>query len=351
MSSQERLSFPENEGWLIEPRLELVENNDRGVGWDDPESLDLETAELDETETTESENVAEILEGEIDKAKRNGDRATVESLQMMLDSAGNRPLLSAHQEVQLAKRIEDGDPQAREHMTESNMRLVISIAKKYQGRGVEFTDLIQEGTIGLIRAVEKFDWRLGYKFSTYGTWWIKQAVQRAVYDKREVIRLPVHVHEHLDAMYRATLGFIKDYGREPTDEELSELTGLSVEQIENANAGLRLQPSSLHAKVGDGSEPEADEIGDKIAADVMDPSDEVHEVIVNERLLEALDALPEKERLVMLMRFGLTEYGEIYTLEDVGTKIGIGRERVRKIEDSVLDKLSRNDDLKKALLE
>jgi RNA polymerase primary sigma factor len=260
----------------------------------------------------------------------------LDSLQLFLVEIGRRRLLTAAEEVALAKRIERGDSAAKRRMIESNLRLVVSIAKGYRGLGVPFLDLIQEGTIGLNRAVEKFDWRRGFKFSTYATWWIRQSVQRAVANNAQVIRVPVHVVERRQKLARVAGRLEAQLGREPSIEELSEATGLPVQHVEEA-LGAAEASVSLNQSVGGGDEGELGELFADLEA--ADPLDEADEMLQKEGIRRALEALPARERRVLELRFGFE--GEQWTLEAIGLELSVTRERVRQLEAQGLARMHR----------
>ena len=264
------------------------------------------------------------------------DVGEADGLARFLVEIARRPLLTAAEEVRLAKRVERGDLAAKTVMVESNLRLVVSIAKQYRGLGLPFDDLIQEGAIGLNRAVEKFDWRRGHKFSTYATWWIRQAVQRAVSRQARTIRLPIHVLERRHRLLVAASDLESALGREPTRRELSEATGLSLRQIDETVQAVQ-PPVSLEQPVAPDGE---DELGDLVAdAAAADPFERA--ALQEERLHvhRALEELPARERLVLEQRFGLA--GETRTLEEIGGRVGVTRERVRQLEKQALLKLAR----------
>ena len=258
---------------------------------------------------------------------------SLDSLRLYLREIGKVPLLTADQEVYLAKRIERGDMFAKTQMIEANLRLVVSIAKSYLGRGLSFLDLIQEGSLGLIRAVEKFDYRKGYKFSTYATWWIRQAVARALADKARTIRMPVHIVERLQKMNRAERLLWTQLGREPSLEEIAEEASLPLQQAHEVLAAARAS-ASLDQPVGD---QEDATFGDFVAGDGPLPEDEVEVSLRSQALAQALASLPDRERKVLELRYGLDE-SEPKTLEEIGRRLGLTRERVRQIE---LDSLRR----------
>ena len=260
---------------------------------------------------------------------------TTDALQLFLREAGKHALLTAAQEVELAKKIEAGDRQAKQRMIQSNLRLVVSIAKNYRNQGLPFLDLIQEGTLGLIRAVEKFDWRRGYKFSTYATWWIRQAVARALADKARTIRMPVHIVERMQKMNRAERTLWMELGREPTLEEIAEEASLPIEQAREVKAAARAS-ASLDQPVG---EQEDAVFGDFVAGDDPLPEERVEGALRSQALAIALQALSERERQVLVLRYGLIDE-EPKTLEEIGKRLGLTRERVRQIELESLRRLA-----------
>ncbi|MGB0096385.1 MAG: RNA polymerase sigma factor RpoD [Solirubrobacteraceae bacterium] len=284
-------------------------------------------------------NAAASAEPQTDQRKKVALDLTVEpsldSLRLYLRSIGRVELLTAEEEVMLARRIERGDMAAKRQMIEANLRLVVSIAKSYLGRGLTFLDLIQEGSMGLIRAVEKFDYRRGYKFSTYATWWIRQAVTRAIADKGRTIRIPVHMVEKLNKVVHVERQLVQQLGREPTPDEIAAELETTVREVRDV---LRMaqQPISLEKPIG---EEEESELGDFVEDQTAEsPFEQAAERLRRENLRRALAALPEREREVIEMRFGLT--GERpYTLEEVGRAFNVTRERIRQIENHTLKKL------------
>ena len=260
---------------------------------------------------------------------------SLDSLRLYLRSIGRVELLTAEQEVELAKRIEKGDMVAKRHMVEANLRLVVSIAKGYLGRGLSFLDLIQEGSLGLIRAVEKFDYRRGYKFSTYATWWIRQAVTRAIADKARTIRIPVHMVEKLNRVTQVERQLVQKLGREPEPAEIAVELEMTVREVRDILRVAQM-PVSLEKPVGD---EEESELGDFVADDtVEEPFEVATENLQREDIQKALDALPERERQVIELRYGLRGH-EPLTLEEVGRAFGVTRERIRQIENNTLRKL------------
>jgi RNA polymerase primary sigma factor len=267
----------------------------------------------------------------------NGDLAaqTADSLQLFLEEISRYPLLTAAEEVELAKRIERGDVEAKNRMITSNLRLVVSIAKRYQGHDLALLDLVQEGIIGLIRAVEKFDWRRGFKFSTYATWWIRQAVQRGVANKARTIRMPVHVLDRERRLARAEQVLTARLGRPPTQEELALEAKVSVAQVRELESYAR-SVTSLDRPLGD---EEGGSLGDVVAtAETEEPAAEVHLSLMSDAVHAALEALPERQRMVLELRYGFA--GEPLGLTEIGRRLGITRERVRQIETDALHRLS-----------
>ncbi len=301
----------------------------------DPLEIELVHREL---ETRQIEIVEIIVEEapEPQPAPQVSWETTTDALQLFLREAGRHPLLTAAQEVELAKKIERGDRAAKQRMIQSNLRLVVSIAKNYRNQGLPFLDLIQEGTLGLIRAVEKFDWRRGYKFSTYATWWIRQAVARALADKARTIRMPVHIVERLQKMNRAERSLWAVLGREPTLEEIADEANLPLHQAKEVKAAARAS-ASLDAPVG-----EADDavLGDFVPGDGPLPDEQVEDSLRSQTLALALRSLPDRHRAVVMLRYGL-EDSEPKTLEEIGRRLGLTRERVRQIEVEALKRLSK----------
>ena len=262
---------------------------------------------------------------------------STDSLTLFMNEAGRYKLLTAAEEVALAKRIERGDSAAKDRMINSNLRLVISIARRYQGHGVPLGDLIQEGVIGLNRAVEKFDWRRGFKFSTYATWWIRQACQRAVSNQSTLIRIPTHVHERRVKLNRARQKLEAASAEEPTPEELAKATGLELKHVEEALGAVEAT-TSLNLSIGSDGEGE---LGDLFSDDLaIDPADEATAAVQREAVRRAVRDLPERERRLIELRYGLD--GEPQSLEAIGRELGITRERVRQLEIESLAKLEDN---------
>jgi RNA polymerase primary sigma factor len=261
------------------------------------------------------------------------EQGAEDAVRLYLRSIGRVPLLTREDEVRLAKRIEQNDMSAKNALIEANLRLVVSIAKRYTGRGLTLLDLIQEGNLGLIRAVEKFDWRRGFKFSTYATWWIRQAITRALADQSRTIRIPVHMVERMNRVARAKRSLMQQHNREPTSEEIAVLVEMTPKKVDEI-LKLGQEPVSLEAPVG-GEEGDAS-LGDFISDDVGDrPLEVVANRIRDKDLAEVLDSLPWRERRVIELRYGLGDKGPM-TLEDIGHEVGVTRERVRQIESKTL---------------
>jgi RNA polymerase primary sigma factor len=262
--------------------------------------------------------------------------ATTDALQLFLNEAGRYKLLTAAEEVELAKRIERGDAHAKELMINSNLRLVVSIAKKYQGHGLSLLDLIQEGIIGLIRAVEKFDWRKGYKFSTYATWWIRQAVQRGVANKSRTIRIPVHIVEREQKISRAERELLATLERPPTDDEVAKKAKLPLKQVREVRAAARAV-ASLDKPVGDEGDTSFGELVAHASEDVLE---EVHVNLTETVLRQAVETLPEREKEIVKLRYGMDGDPDPQSLEQIGKRLGLTRERVRQIETQALQRLA-----------
>jgi RNA polymerase primary sigma factor len=279
----------------------------------------------------------------VDASYVNGELAvtTTDALQLFLNEMGRYPLLTAREEVELAKRIERGDQAAKDRMINSNLRLVVSIAKKYQGHGLSLLDLIQEGIIGLIRAVEKFDWRRGYKFSTYATWWIRQAVQRGVANKSRTIRIPVHIVEREQRISRAERELWAKLEREPTEQEIAKQTKLPLKQVRETRAAARAV-TSLDRQLAYENETT---YGELIAGESDEPAEEIEVSLAEQALREAVRELPNRERMVIQLRYGLNGDPDPVSLEEIGRRLGITRERVRQLETRALERLSERREL------
>lgn len=281
------------------------------------------------------------LENEEEEDLENIDLSVPEGVgvedpvRMYLKEIGKVPLLSAEEEIKLAEQMEQGDEEAKKRLAEANLRLVVSIAKRYVGRGMLFLDLIQEGNLGLIKAVEKFDYRKGYKFSTYATWWIRQAITRAIADQARTIRIPVHMVETINRLIRAQRQLVQDLGREPTPEELSEHMNLPIERVREIQK-ISQEPVSLETPIG---EEEDSHLGDFIQDDnVPVPAEAAAFTLLKEQLVEVLGTLTDREQKVLRLRFGLDD-GRARTLEEVGKEFKVTRERIRQIEAKALRKL------------
>jgi RNA polymerase primary sigma factor len=315
------------------------------------EEVDLSKEQIEDFYTYLIDHSIELVEGEQHKHPPHEQPALAEeekgpkldlsvepsldSLRLYLREIGKVPLLTADQEVYLAKRIERGDMAAKTHMIEANLRLVVSIAKSYLGRGLSFLDLIQEGSLGLIRAVEKFDYRKGYKFSTYATWWIRQAVTRAIADKARTIRIPVHMVEKLNKVVHIERQLVQRLGREPQPEEIALELEITTEEVREILRMAQL-PVSLEKPIG---EEEESELGDFVQDEQAEsPFDTASLQLRREDIDRALDSLPERERKVIELRFGLTG-AQPCTLEEVGRAFGVTRERIRQIENNTLKRL------------
>lgn len=265
-----------------------------------------------------------------------GEASTTDDpVKVYLKEIGTVPLLSADEEIELAKRIQDGDEKAKKRLSEANLRLVVSIAKRYLGRGMHFLDLIQEGNLGLIKAVDKFDYSKGFKFSTYATWWIRQAITRAIADQARTIRIPVHMVETMNKVKRVSGQLLHNNGQEPTPEEVAQELSLPVEKIREIMRASK-DPVSLETPIG---EEDDSHLGDFIPDDdALAPAEEASHVLLKEHLLEVLDTLTPREKRVLQMRFGIDD-GKPRTLEEVGKEFDVTRERIRQIEAKALRKL------------
>lgn len=317
----------------MEKVFEYLESNNIDVlrisGDDDGPDLDVDVdldAIMAEEEDVDMEN--------IDLSVPDG--VSIEDpVRMYLKEIGKVPLLSAEREIELAKRMEEGDEDAKKELAEANLRLVVSIAKRYVGRGMLFLDLIQEGNLGLIKAVEKFDYHKGYKFSTYATWWIRQAITRAIADQARTIRIPVHMVETINKLIRVSRQLLQEKGREPTPEEIAEELDMPVERVREI-LKISQEPVSLETPIG---EEEDSHLGDFIQDDnVPVPAEAAAQTLLKEQLDEVLDTLTEREQKVLRLRFGMND-GRARTLEEVGKEFDVTRERIRQIEAKALRKL------------
>ena len=324
--------------YLEKQKIDIVNAE---VGVDNAEDLILDNDDiiLDDEDEVEIIDDVDVLEGV----------STEDPVRMYLKEIGNVPLLTTEQEVELAKRVEAGDEEAKKQLTEANLRLVVSIAKKYVGRGMPFLDLIQEGNMGLMKAVDKFDYTKGYKFSTYATWWISQAITRGIADTGRTIRVPVHMVETINKTLRMTRTLLQELGREPTPEEVAERLNVSVSRVREV-LKISRDPVSLDTPIG---EEDDSHLGDFIEDDsALSPADSAAFSMLRAELATALESLTDRERQVVKLRFGL-EDGRARTLEEVGKEFNVTRERIRQIEAKALRKLrhpSRSKRLKDFLI-
>lgn len=325
--------------YLEKSKIDIV---NAGVEAENAEELLLESEDdiiLDEEDEVEIIDDVDVLEGV----------STEDPVRMYLKEIGNVPLLTTEEEVELAKRVESGDEEAKKQLTEANLRLVVSIAKKYVGRGMPFLDLIQEGNMGLMKAVDKFDYTKGYKFSTYATWWIRQAITRGIADTGRTIRVPVHMVETINKTLRMTRTLLQELGREPTPEEVADRLNVSVSRVREV-LKISRDPVSLDTPIG---EEDDSHLGDFIEDDsALSPADSAAFSMLRAELATALESLTDRERQVVRLRFGL-EDGRARTLEEVGKEFNVTRERIRQIEAKALRKLrhpSRSKRLKDFLI-
>ena len=304
---------------------------------DDPLEPDLTAVHDDE----------EIEDLEALSAGQYLDDISDDSVRLYLREIGKIPLLSSDEEMELARRIIEGDKKAKDKMAGANMRLVVSIAKRYSGRGLDFLDLIQEGNTGLLRAVEKFDPDKGFKFSTYATWWIRQAITRAIADQARTIRIPVHMIETINKLVRTQRRLTQELNRETTMEELSKEMDMEPEKIEYINK-IRQETSSLDAGIGRDGDEEDSVLGDFIEdEDTISPEESATNQLLKEKVAEVLSSLSDREQKIVRMRFGLDNGGKSHTLEEVGQQFAVTRERIRQIEAKALAKLRKHKDAKK----
>lgn len=306
------------------------------------EEIELSPEQIDKIyEILESMNIDiigneedEVVEEEIDITIPDGI-AIDDPVRMYLKEIGKVPLLSSEEEIQLANKIENGDDIAKKKLAEANLRLVVSIAKRYVGRGMQFLDLIQEGNLGLIKAVEKFDYRKGFKFSTYATWWIRQAITRAIADQARTIRIPVHMVETINKLIRVSRQLLQELGRDPLPEEIAEVMEITVEKVREIQK-IAQEPVSLETPIG---EEEDSHLGDFIPDDdALAPAEAAAFTMLKEQLISVLDTLTPREEKVLRLRFGLDD-GRARTLEEVGKEFNVTRERIRQIEAKALRKL------------
>ena len=291
--------------------------------------------DIDMPEIEELNEIEEVTEEEMADVKVDDSYSTDDPVRMFLKEIGKVPLLTAEEEVELAIRMSQGDEEAKRRMTEANLRLVVSIAKRYVGRGMLFLDLIQEGNLGLIKAVEKFDYTKGYKFSTYATWWIRQAITRAIADQARTIRIPVHMVETINKVIRVSRQLLQELGHDPSAEEIAAEIGMPVEKVREI-LKIAQEPVSLETPIG---EEEDSHLGDFIPdEDASEPSEAASFSLLKEQLMEVLDTLTPREKKVLELRFGIVA-GRTRTLEEVGKEFNVTRERIRQIEAKALRKL------------
>ena len=300
---------------------------------DDIDDID-EVAEMDMIASEEYANSQEDIEN-IDLDALAEGVSIEDPVRMYLKEIGKVPLLTAEEEIELAKRMEQGDQEAKKRLSEANLRLVVSIAKRYVGRGMLFLDLIQEGNLGLLKPVEKFDYTKGYKFSTYATWWIRQAITRAIADQARTIRIPVHMVETINKLIRVSRQLLQEYGREPSPEEIADAMNVPVEKVHEI-LKISQEPVSLETPIG---EEEDSHLGDFIQDEnVPVPAEAATQTLLREHIKEVLDTLTEREKKVLILRFGI-EDGRSRTLEEVGKEFDVTRERIRQIEAKAIRKL------------
>ncbi len=346
-SKKNVLSYPEIEEALREVELtpdemgrvyDFLEKNHIDIlKMDDKTGSDDDTLLEDDEDEISDDGEEEIDLEKIDLSVPEGI-STSDPVRMYLKEIGNYPLLTAEEEISLSKQIEAGGPAgeaAKQRLTEANLRLVVSIAKRYVGRGMPFLDLIQEGNIGLIKAVEKYDYTKGFKFSTYATWWIRQAITRAIADQARTIRIPVHMVETINKLIRIQRQLLQELGREPTPEEIGEKMGISAERVREIQ-NMSREPVSINTPIG---EEEDSHLGDFIPDDNAPiPAEAAAFTLLKEQLTEVLDTLTDREQQVLRLRFGLDD-GRARTLEEVGKVFNVTRERIRQIEAKALRKL------------
>ncbi len=318
---------------LVEPE-NYLEDLDNLYGKIMEKGIDIfeSTSADEEDEAEDTDSLAE----ELDRLTSLGKKSVADPVRMYLKEIGRVPLLTREEEIRLAQRVEAGDMKAKQELIDANLRLVVSIAKKYIGRGMTFLDLIQEGNKGLIRAVEKFDWTKGFKFSTYATWWIRQAITRSIADQARTIRIPVHMVETINKLMRTSRRLMQELGREPTPEEIGEAMDMDPEKVKEIFK-IAQNTTSLEAPVGDGEDDST--LGDFIADDrQVTPYEATSQQMLRENVEEVLEALSDREAKVLKMRFGLAG-NKMMTLEEVGKQFGVTRERIRQIEAKALRKL------------
>lgn len=312
---------------------DILSPSDLALDFDEPESSDLEDEE-------------ELSDEDLAITAENVDAFADDSVRLYLREIGKIPLLTPEEEADLAQRIVKGDKKAKDKMVESNMRLVVSIAKRYGGRGLDFLDLIQEGNTGLLRAVEKFDPEKGFKFSTYATWWVRQAITRAIADQARTIRIPVHMVETINKVLRTTRKLTSELNREPTNEEIAKELDMEPEKVDYVMR-IKQDIASLDASVGREGDDEDSVLGDFVEDEERDsPEDSAANQILKEQLSEIIATLTDREQKIIRLRFGIGG-GRPHTLEEVGNEFDVTRERIRQIEAKALSKLRKNKDTKK----
>ena len=302
--------------------------------------------DFDEPETSDLEREEELSDEDLAITAENVDAFADDSVRLYLREIGKIPLLTSEEEADLAQRIVKGDKAAKDKMVESNMRLVVSIAKRYGGRGLDFLDLIQEGNTGLLRAVDKFDPEKGFKFSTYATWWVRQAITRAIADQARTIRIPVHMVETINKVLRTTRKLTAELNREPTNEEIAEELGMDPEKVDYVMR-IKQDIASLDASVGREGDDEDSVLGDFVEDEErISPEDSAANQILKEQLSEIISTLTDREQKIIRLRFGIGG-GRPHTLEEVGNEFDVTRERIRQIEAKALSKLRKNKETKK----
>ncbi|MBR2641004.1 RNA polymerase sigma factor RpoD [Candidatus Saccharibacteria bacterium] len=312
---------------------DILNAKDLALDFDEPESGDLENEE-------------ELTDEELAITAENVDAFADDSVRLYLREIGKIPLLTPEEEADLAQRIVKGDKKAKDKMVEANMRLVVSIAKRYGGRGLDFLDLIQEGNTGLLRAVEKFDPDKGFKFSTYATWWVRQAITRAIADQARTIRIPVHMVETINKVLRTTRKLTSELNREPTNEEIANALDMEPEKVDYVMR-IKQDIASLDASVGRDGDDEDSVLGDFVEDEERDsPEEAASNQILKEQLSEIIATLTDREQKIIRLRFGIGG-GRPHTLEEVGNEFDVTRERIRQIEAKALSKLRKNKDTKK----
>ena len=340
LDTQKLLKMGKERGFVTQEEImQLFPKPEENIEALDEFYLQLINNDIDvfETTTEETEEVTKTttdLERELEVLAALEEGSVTDPVRQYLRDIGKVPLLNAKQEVELAQKAEKGEEAAKHKLISANLRLVVSIAKKYVGRGMSLLDLIEEGNIGLMRAVEKYDWRRGYKFSTYATWWIRQAITRAIADQARTIRIPVHMVETINRFNRTKRKLMQDFGREPTPEEVAEVLGIDASKAREI-IKVSQEPTSLATPVGDEDDSQ---LGDFIEAPGLKPDEQATRELLKDQLDEVLDSLSPREKRVLQLRFGLDD-GKQRTLEEVGKEFGVTRERIRQIEAKAIRKL------------